>query len=99
MVRDGANSQGETQRFVQEIGMANYAERRGNRAKVGVCVIAKEGDFLTVLFGILQQMRTEEIVAEGVSWMMWMGISPSRKNSKSSAMKASGGCKGQAEMH
>ncbi len=68
--------------------------------RLGLWVSQKKGIFspFCLFFCILQGMRTEEIVDEGVSTVMVMGISPSRKNSKSSAMKASGGCKGQAVM-
>ncbi len=60
----------------------------------------KKGIFslFCLFFCVLQQMRMEEILNEVKSVMMVMGISPLRKNSKLSAMKASGGCEGQAVM-
>ncbi len=44
-------------------------------------------------------MHTEATVGNRSVAMVGTRISPSRKNSKSSAIKASGGCKGQEVMH
>ncbi len=68
--------------------------------RLGLLASQKKGIFslFCLFFCVLQRMQTEEIVDEVMSTVMVMGISPLRKNSKSSVMKASGGCEGQAVM-
>ncbi len=101
MIWNGTNSQRESRFLVQEEGMANNVKRCGNRAEVGVVGVVKERDLFTILFvllclpanvdgGYVVQLHVGDVVDGDVS---------SRKNSKSSTMKASGGCEGQFVMH
>ncbi len=53
MIENGTNPQRESQLLVQVEGTANNAQHRGNRAEVRVVDIAKERNFLTVLFVFL----------------------------------------------
>ncbi len=64
----------------------------------GLWALQKKGIFspFCLFFCVLQQMRTEEMLDKGILVKSWTGISRSRKNSKSSAMKTLGGCDGQA---
>ncbi len=67
----------------------------------GLIVSQKKGIFspLCLFFCVCHQMHTEATVVDGCMMILATGISPSRKNSKSLAMKASGGCEGQEAMH
>ncbi len=78
---------------MQQARPSDNAYGSNNRTKVGGDSIAKEGDFLTVLF--VSKCATECALSDGCVDMLLIGIFPSRKNLKSSMMNASGGCKGQ----
>ncbi len=54
MIGNRTNHQRESRLFVQEEGMANYAQRHSDMAEVGVVGIVKKRDFLTVLFVLLR---------------------------------------------
>lgn len=66
----------------------------------GVIVSRKNGIFspFCLFFCVLQRILTEVIVDICFVVIAGAGISPSRKNSKSSAMNASGGCDGHEVM-
>ncbi len=83
MIGDVTNPQGESRFLVQEECTANDAQGRSNGAKVGVVDVAKERNFLTIFFAFSNEMQMEEMLDNSVSVMLWMGISLSRKNSKS----------------
>ncbi len=53
VIQYGTNPQRESRFLVQEEGKADNAQRRGDRSKVGVVDVAKDRNFLTVLFVLL----------------------------------------------
>ncbi len=86
-IRNEADPQRESWILIQEEGTANNVQGRGNK-RSGLVVLQKKGILspFCLFFCVLQRMRTEEMFGESAVVMSWMGILPSRKNSKSSTM-------------
>ncbi len=78
---------------MQQACPLNNAYGGCDRAEPGLIASQTKGIFspFCLFFCVCHQMRTEAMVAEGIVVTLATRISPSRKNLKSSMMKAFGG--------